>query len=1806
MVGLGDKVDIEAPVISIGTYGDGTVIVNGDYVRGEITLTGSTSDDLGIKSVKLSFDSGLTFLDATVASDELSWSYTIDTATVDDGEKDIIVLVSDTSATPKTSEERLLLYFDNTKPLVLITDPTGYDDPEGKPLAIIPIKGETYDQFRIRSVEISLLSGDGTVDTIEGTASWTSALRSTGTGAYTVSVVATDYAGNVSEGFYHLEDIMEVNADTYITVKDIYDIREGFLVQDAGLLTAADLTTAEIHLTELPITIDLSLDEPQIAISNPDPAAEAAQNVLPANATAFGSISDNYAVQPDSVTISIDGGAYISVSSTSGSGAFIQWEHDLSVLGSGEHTLQIYAEDITGVFKYSTEVGFIINLGAPVVTIISPTLGEYKNESSFIINGLATDAEGITDIEISIDNEEPFIPVDSFTNSTSVNWTYTTGSLSDGTHSFKVKASDDGASTWSYSNLQVTVDITDPTTSFYLPSNNSFVNGEVEIRGASSDNNSLLKTEIKVGDSRAWVELDDAVKYNWTYTINSLEYENSSDAAEDPVDSGIYKLNVYSRVTDIAGNIVETIAGYHSFYIDNALDRPTVNIVAPSNDVNLGGSVIVSGTSFDDDGAVYGVYMQIDVNTHDGDTPNFTDSVVLSDPIDFDGPGGNAAVGTIDETVWYLVDGKSPWNVELNTNGELYSTEAGHIGDIYIRVRAIDKDGGALSITGEYKELHIRMDDTIPYIENITPVTNSYENGVFNISGDVVDETQIKHLEISYNGGADYHYIIRNNVIESGYSGYGIDTVTTNYTINIDLNTAAVPEVGNVVSDDITIRLKVTDSTNYQTLYSLHYYIDNQNPTGGITTDLSDINGLDTNATISGTANDSGVVSGVEKVVVYFEKSGTFYNPMNGASTVTEPTDPADATYQIIIDSTTETLSGANSDGDGISEELNIGNPYIWIFKFDSNNIADGPVTLHYHVYDKSGNSVNYTEAGYIRNNAPTIDSITLATDINADGDSLDANESVSFSSGYDTTNFTVKNDRLVIDVNASGGNGTKRYSIEYGGTEKNGTLTNNSLTITDFTGMGDGAVNGSEFTIKVYDSTISDDADETDEMFDEITLNLTFDNVDTIDPVITLNSLLQADQDSSIGHLELEADTDPAIWAAISGTYGDNDPKASGVIIIKGTVTDENNINQISVSSENNPMPTLATWNSGQLESADTGVFVIDSQVFDSSGHTVNFTYKWDTANVNNIAGLDKIISFGAADGSANPATSASKQVDVVPYITSILRDSTNLSTIRSRMGRFPMRRSESLVDIYGFNFRNDGNGNGDYIGINSEKTGNPAVLDSIFSAITLSGSDNYTVTIPSDAPSGWFRIFVNNIEAINNINDNSIDLNKESGGSGSDYWTDDRYIFVFAADTSEYFEDGGGDPQFAAMDIASDGTLYSSWTTYSTSDISYSTIGGAVVDVWHGYDPPEFTDITVNGTNINVLYLANYNGGSGWDSNSATAGGLYLYDDSAPSIRCGRNPSNPTYRFELMYHNETLLQFRNIRVVRGANDQIYTSYYDNASGSIKFSSINDGYSYTVNSSETTDEIPWINIDGGFDAHDTNPGTGLVNQYDSSLSRATSTGSFSSITLDEDNYPVIIYYDSETQTMRLARSDNAIPSGLADWTIQEVFTVGDENYSFSGEYISAIVDGDGYIHIVSYKSSQGKLIYIKSTNNPESGAAYTFGSSITIDTAAGVWADLYINQVGTDYIPYIAYLDSTGINSFNGLKVAWYDASADTDFDSSPDGAWEYSNVPLVNSISNERISLVTANATGVDWTSAIGYKSGSHFYVSYLYPVQ
>ena len=116
--GLGEKVDLDVPVIEVLSHG------NGDYVTGIPQIGGTFGDDSEIADLAVSFDGGETY--TSIDFDPLAedWTYDFVTTAFPDGEIDVRIRISD--AAEKSAESRLLLYIDNASPVVLITSPSGY------------------------------------------------------------------------------------------------------------------------------------------------------------------------------------------------------------------------------------------------------------------------------------------------------------------------------------------------------------------------------------------------------------------------------------------------------------------------------------------------------------------------------------------------------------------------------------------------------------------------------------------------------------------------------------------------------------------------------------------------------------------------------------------------------------------------------------------------------------------------------------------------------------------------------------------------------------------------------------------------------------------------------------------------------------------------------------------------------------------------------------------------------------------------------------------------------------------------------------------------------------------------------------------------------------------------------------------------------------------------------------------------------------------------------------------------------------------------------------------------------------------------------------------------------------------------------------------------------------------------------------------------------------------------------------------------------------------------------------------------
>ena len=605
--------------------------------------------------------------------------------------------------------------------------------------------------------------------------------------------------------------------------------------------------------------------------------------------------------------------------------------------------------------------------------------------------------------------------------------------------------------------------------------------------------------------------------------------------------------------------------------------------------------------------------------------------------------------------------------------------------------------------------------------------------------------------------------------------------------------------------------------------------------------------------------------------------------------------------------------------------------------------------------------------------------------------------------------------------------------------------------------------------------------------------------------------------------------------------------------------------------------------------------------------------------------------------DTTNNPSIS----VNVVPYITSVSRNST-YNTKRARSGAIPLLRGEADNMITGFNFA-DGSGTSLKITANKNGTGSsPVEMENL----TLSSDKkSFSFKVPDTAKDGYLHLVVNGVvAAVNNTNAYTESNMEKSDTYGTEKHSDDRFVHIWRVNKEDTFK-GSKNAIYPAMSKDVNGTLYASFSNYSKSEAYYSNaftgtsavaVGGVgTTTLFTGYDPPEETDITVNGTEVNVLYAANYYGGRpeqwddgspGYDWNQAApwdAGGIYLYDKDATSTPIGNGKNATMYRFELLTYDNELQQFKNIRTLRSGNN-IYVVYYDRLTGAVKFAWVDDSKKPNTG----THALPWCVIDGNTDVTDTNgtvpdhldntaapsdPPNNIftfvnpdgstteakpyvLSNFEDSLSVSNAVGESIAVTTTTQGYPVVVYMDAATGRLRLARSISKQPTSPNDWKIQSVLASsdqnGDPNDKLASDYINACIGTDGYLHI-AFQNTKGELVYVKSRNTSDTGSAkYTFGTSEVLDDS-GMSIDMTIN--GT--IPYITYVSRP--NSYDAIRIAYKTFMDFGNTGTNVDG-WETMTAPLNERAANSRICIETQakhyNATGT-MPVAVGFKTNSDY---------
>ena len=1074
-----------------------------------------------------------------------------------------------------------------------------------------------------------------------------------------------------------------------------------------------------------------------------------------------------------------------------------------------------------------------------------------------------------------------------------------------------------------------------------------------------------------------------------------------------------------------------------------------------------------------------------------------------------------------------------------------------------------------------------------------------------------------------------------------------------------------------------TIDNSAPDASLVSTIDSKSYYIDTESVIGDNGAHRETIARgnhlriMSDQAAFTGKVFDEANGSGIDYVMLYFTKENRLYNPSEVDSSFeisnhlsvkdkdgnsVSPLSPVGSLKDVVRTSGTSNPyivvdraegmldSGANGDLDGYDENLKANGD--WVVYIKSSNLPDGVYDIHYVVVDFAGNARYYSDTMLVQNYAPKITSIVLATDIDGDGQASIGNDDKGdeyqkfVTREFTSTGFVVRNSKLKIKVNVTGGTGALKYYLRYKTT--NGEVTTNSsnpgystgeFEVTDF--LGDSGI-PVDYVVWVEDSVekkLSLSSGET-------TIDMIMDNEDDVAPVtqfFELNTIVESSSgsNSNRGSLykvdgSIKGHIEPRQNSPVDNTSG-KDPDVSGTIILRGEALDNQRIKSI-VLKLNGSNVTIAEWNSTtkQLESQN-GARIVDD--LGLAGHYTEWSYAWDTnAIIKYDVQVDVIVNDASSKQSNStvynstdnkPRTNGdggtvdnrfssdgwgynSMTVDAVPYITNLSRGSV-YNTNRAKSGATPLLRDQTGNKIEGFNLSKANNTSGTYtIALTQDSKVTFNNDGSVNGTVMSYDNINGTFSVPGSARDGYLSVIVNGIPSINNINENKYEYNREGNeyDNKTTYWTDDRYVRIWQNNSDDYFP-GSGNPVYPAMSIGSNGDLYASFSNYTDAAVYYSQRGGSKTKIFAMYDPSEETDIHVSGTGtVNVVYSANYQGGgdANWTVSSGDAGGIYVYDYYAKAKQYSTTYGYCKFiKHELFYHNKMLQQFKNIRVKRSNTAEaglVHIAYYDRLSSSIHYSNSPGNTQHNAGDNECS----WVNIDGGTDEHDTNTykdGSSIAlsgNAFETGVSRAAGTGEYVGLALTKSRYPVLVYFDSSNKVLKLARASQENPKGNnGNWKVQSVI----KDTSILGvsvESITCDIDSDGKIHI-AFQNGKNQLVYIKSTNASANGSSsYTFDSPVVVAEGAS-WVDLTL--YGTT--PYISYL--SGVNSYDGLNLAFFDKTIDTNFDGVADGSWEAMVAPLAYKATSIRtnVEVHPSPSTSTWGEAAIGFTPGDYYRLAF-----
>lgn len=262
----------------------------------------------------------------------------------------------------------------------------------------------------------------------------------------------------------------------------------------------------------------------------------------------------------------------------------------------------------------------------------------------------------------------------------------------------------------------------------------------------------------------------------------------------------------------------------------------------------------------------------------------------------------------------------------------------------------------------------------------------------------------------------------------------------------------------------------------------------------------------------------------------------------------------------------------------------------------------------------------------------------------------------------------------------------------------------------------------------------------------------------------------------------------------------GTNNSALSGVVILRGTVSDNQRIAKVKLllNGTEESAVTILEWNTTEkkmVPTTGTNAIALNEKL-DQEGHSFEWAYAWDTTTVTetgvggnlpirviaedfstiNTETVKGPLKSERIDYTNSESTYNAENVDVVPYISSIKTSLFNRSTqnptvyTRTALGKYPVRAGETII-LNGFNF-----GNSPEVTIDSTKH-------------TTSGSEKNATTsaysvpveIVNTAKSSALTLSNGSISTNNNNNDNELTVNQQPNNANNNLLTDDVELDIW-----------------------------------------------------------------------------------------------------------------------------------------------------------------------------------------------------------------------------------------------------------------------------------------------------------------------------------------------------------------------------------------------------------------------------------------